>query len=40
MTAGEIKIDIDEIKSPESDASIVLQMAREGLEKDYLSDKF
>ncbi len=33
MTAGEIKIDIDEIKSPESDASIVLQMAREGLEK-------
>ncbi|MEK7182295.1 MAG: 30S ribosomal protein S3 [Patescibacteria group bacterium] len=33
MTAGEIKIDIDEIKSPESDANIVLQMAREGLEK-------
>ncbi|MFA5838667.1 MAG: 30S ribosomal protein S3 [Candidatus Paceibacterota bacterium] len=33
LAGGEIKIDIDEVKSPESDASIVLQMAREGLEK-------
>ncbi|MBU3969132.1 30S ribosomal protein S3 [Patescibacteria group bacterium] len=33
MTAEEIKIDIDEIKSPESDTNIVLQIVREGLEK-------
>jgi len=33
IIAEEIKIDIDEIKSPESDANIVLQMVREGLEK-------
>jgi len=33
MSAEEVKMDIEEIKSPESNASIVAQMVREGLEK-------
>lgn len=32
-TGGEVKIDIKEIKSPESNASIVAQMVADGLEK-------
>ena len=32
-SAVEMKIDIEEIKSPESDAGIVMQMVRDGLEK-------
>lgn len=32
-SSAEINIEIDEVRSPESDASIVAQMVREGLEK-------
>jgi small subunit ribosomal protein S3 len=33
VSAGEIKIDIEEIRSPESNAGIIAAMVREGLEK-------
>jgi len=33
VSAEELKIDIEEVRSPESDASIVGQMVRDGLEK-------
>jgi len=35
LGAGEISIDIEEVKSPESNAGIVAQMVREGLEKRF-----
>lgn len=35
MTTQEVKIDIEEIRSPESNASIVAQMVAEGIEKRF-----